>query len=214
MPRKLLMLLTLPIFVTLVCSCASRMSFRKQVAELPEEKIAALADQIEDLVLNTSPDNPSLPEFDTTPEAGQALDEFSPMELVIGLDEIKQKAPALAELHMDNDIVLAAIRGRIFRRPAVREFEQRGCVGENKSGLLQYLGNAACAGDRYEKRRAGYVVLTDNRDRRSIYRQVIESNDLSSSDIDRVQEIFARVIHKRAWAGTPLQMPDGTWGQR
>jgi uncharacterized protein YdbL (DUF1318 family) len=190
------------------------MSLRRQVKEVPEEKIAALADEIEDLVLNTSPESPAMPEFDATPDVGEGLDEFSPMELMISLDEIRQKAPALAELNMDNDIVLAAIRGRIFRRPAVREFEQRGCVGENRSGLLQYLGNAVCTGDRYEKRRASYAVLTDNRDRRSIYQQVIETNDLSSSDIGKVQEIFAQAIHKRAWAGTPLQMPDGAWERR
>ena len=111
-------------------------------------------------------------------------------------------------------MMLTAIRSRAFRRPAVREFEQNGCVGENNRGLLQYLKTESCPNDRDMRSRAGYLVLRENRDRRTIYEQIIEANDLGGSALEPIRRIFAEQIHKKAWAGTPLETPDGTWKRR
>ena len=124
------------------------------------------------------------------------------------------KKRALARLNVDTEIAVAAVRGRILRRPAVEQFERSGCVGENRRGLLEYLGGAWCAEDRDTQSRAGYVVLSENRDRRVVYKQIIEANGLGSSAMGRVREIFTEQIHKKAWAGTPLETPDGEWKRR
>lgn len=205
--------LALPVLMALLCSCAGEMSFRKEI-ELPEEQITLLAAQIEEVVLNTPLDEPTNSDFGTDPQTGEPLGDIDPVNVMVSMDEIRQQVPALAELNMDNEIVLTAIRGRILRRSAVKEFEQNSCIGENRHGLLEYLGGEWCAGDRHLRSRASYVVLTDNRDRRAIYDQVVEANGLYGSALGRIREIFAEQIYKKAWAGTPLQMPDGTWERR
>jgi uncharacterized protein YdbL (DUF1318 family) len=179
---------------------------------VPEEKIAVLAGQIEDVVLNMTPDD--LATYEINQEADEGVDELEIMQMMAAADEIREKIPALAELNINNEIVLTAIRGRVLRRPAVKEFEQNGCVGENRRGFLQYLGSKWCRGDRYVRNRASFIILNENRDRRVIYEQLIEANNLGGSAMMQIREIFAREIYKRAWAGTPLQMPNGTWERR
>jgi hypothetical protein len=194
----------------LVCSCAGNAPFREDV-QLPEEKIAALAGQIEDAVLDINPEEIPAIEYGKN---GEDVAERNLMNAIAGTDEIRKRIPALSDLNMDNEIVLAAVRGRILRRPAVKELEQNGCIGENRRGYLQYLGGKWCKGDRHYRDRASYIVLSDNRDRRVIFEQLIEANGLHASARDRIREIFAEQIYQKAWAGTPLQMPDGTWERR
>jgi uncharacterized protein YdbL (DUF1318 family) len=182
----------------------------RQSTPIPEEDIALLAAQIEDLVLNTKHGGPAAP----GPGATGNLSDTDLLSPMISADEIWQKAPALARLNADTEIAVAAVRGRILRRSAVEQFERSGCVGENRRGLLEYLGGEWCAEDRDTQSRAGFVVLSENRDRRVVYKQIIEANGLGSSSMGRIREIFAEQIHNKAWAGTPLETPDGGWKRR
>jgi hypothetical protein len=175
---------------------------------LPEGEISQLAGQIEDIVLNTELGDPIVRDGESE------IVEIDPAGTMIGMGEIRQKAPALAKLNVANETMLMAIRGRVLRRSAVLAFEQNGCVGENRRALLQYLRSEWCPDDRDMRSRAGFADLEENRDRRIIYEQIIEANGLGSSAADRIREIFAEEIHKRAWANTPLEMPDGTWKRR
>lgn len=200
------------ILLMFLCSCAGGMSFRKR-AEIPEDRIAVLAAQIEEAVLNMDAEELAMPGPETGAQSSEMPGEIEAASMMVTTDEIRRRIPALADLNMDNEIVLSAIRGRILRRSAVKEFQQNGCVGENRRGFPQYLGKW-CSGDRRLRDRASYIVLNDVRDRRVIYEQLIESNDLGGSAMARVREIFAHEIQKKAWAGTPLQRPDGTWERR
>ncbi len=195
--------------LAILCSCAGTVAFREPAA-FPEREIAELAAQIEDVVLNTTLDGPVIPDTDET----SGVADIDPIGAVVGTDEIRRRTPALAKLNVDNEIMLTAIRGRMLRRPAVMEFERNGCVGENGRALLQYLRTDWCPNDPDMRSRAGFAVLTENRDRRAIYNQIVEANGLSGSAHDRIREIFAEEIHKKAWAGTPLELPDGTWKRR
>jgi hypothetical protein len=183
------------------------MSFRESAA-LPEAEIAELASQIEDIVLLTKLGDPIV--LDDESE----IVEIDPAGTMIDAEEIQQRAPALAKLNVDNEIMLNAIRGRVLRRSAILDFERKGCVGENRRALLQYLKTGWCPDDRDVRSRASFVVLTENRDRRTIYEQIVRANELGDSATARVREIFAEEIHKRAWADTPLELPDGTWKRR
>lgn len=205
----------LPPLAALLCvvSCAGGMSFGKH-AEVPEDKIVVLAEQIEEVVLNTRLDKPASSDYSVDKQTGEVVGDLEPMSLIISTDDIRRKVPALADLHADNEIMLAAIRGRVLRRQAVQEFEQEGCLGENREGLLQNIKSDLCAEDRHLRDRAAFIVLVENRDRRTIYEQVVEATGLSRSDVNRVGEIFAQQIYRKAWAGTPLQMPDGSWERR
>jgi hypothetical protein len=188
-------------------SCAGTMSLSEGIP-LPEDDIAELAGQIEDIVLNTKIGDPIVR------KDGSDLVEIDPTATMISMAEILERAPALAKLNVNNETMLMAIRGRVLRRSAVLEFEHNGCIGENRRALLQYLKLGWCPDDRNTRSRAGFAVLEENRDRRIIFDQLVEANGYSSSATDRIREIFAEEIHKRAWATTPLELPDGTWERR
>ena len=200
------------LMVSVLCSCSGAAPFREPVV-LPERDIAELAAQIEDIVLNTTFADP-MSQYDEDAEWTDEVVDIDPVISMIGTDEIRQKAPALAKLNVDNEIMLTAIRGRTLRRPAVRGFESAGCVGENRRALLQYLRTGWCPDDRDMKSRAGFAVLSENRDRRAIFEQIVEANALGSSAHDRIREIFAEEIRKKAWADTPLEAPDGSWERK
>jgi uncharacterized protein YdbL (DUF1318 family) len=204
------------LLVALFCmiSCAGGLSFRNQV-EVPEEQIALLAGQIEDAVLNTRLDEPTAADYHVDQRTGEVLKELDdPVSVMMDTEKIREMVPALAGLNVDNEIMLSAIRGRILRRPAVMEFQQNGCMGEDRDGLVQSLRGEWCRRDRTLRSRAAFIVMSENRDRRTIYEQVVEANRLGKANLERVRELFAEQIHKRAWAGTPLQMADDTWKRR
>ncbi|MBI5116366.1 DUF1318 domain-containing protein [Candidatus Poribacteria bacterium] len=203
----------IPLSLTLLAACAGGLSFRKQ-ADVPEEKIALLAGQIEEVVVNTRLEQPSALDYNVDKRTGEVVGELEPMSVMISTEEIKRKMPALADLNADNEIMLSAVRARVLRQPAIAELKQKGCVGENREALLECLGAEWCGSDRDLKNRAAYIVLTENRDRRTIFDQLIEANGLGSHALGRVREIYAQQIYKKAWAGTPLQLTDGTWTRK
>lgn len=194
-------------------SCSSTPFFR-QPREVPEEKITALADQIEEAVINTRLEDPSASDYNIDERTGRVVGDLEPLNLLFNAEQVRANVPALAELNVDNEVVVSAIRGRILRRPAVYELQQKGCVGEAHNGLLKNLKSRACAEDRAEKDRVANIVLMENRNRTTIYEQVAEANDLGGSGLSVVRGIFREQIYKKAWAGTPLQKPDGTWETR
>ncbi|MBI4830034.1 MAG: DUF1318 domain-containing protein [Candidatus Lindowbacteria bacterium] len=211
--RMKVKLLVVPLWLALLAACAGGLSFRKK-ADVPEEKIALLAGQIEEVVANTRLEQPSVPDYNVDKRTGEVTGELEPMSVMVDMDEIKEKVTALADLNADNEIMLSAIRGRVLRRPAVAELEQKGCVGENRKGLLQCLGKEWCGPDDDLRNRAAYIVLSENRDRRTVSQQVVEANGLGNSALGRVSEIFREQIYKKAWAGAPLQLSDGTWERK
>lgn len=207
-------LIGLSLLLAFICSCAGGMSLRRQYADIPEKDVTLLGEQIEELVLNIGLDAPVESDYKLDPKTGEPLGEIDAMSVIGSTDEIRERVPALSALNADNEIMLAAIRGRILRRSAVREFQKKGCLGENRKGLLQYLKSDWCSGTREAKDRAANTAYQENLDRRAIFEQLIETNNLAGSSIDRIREIFAGEIYKKAWAGTPLQKPDGTWGRK
>jgi len=199
----------------LIClaSCSSGLFFSKPRA-IPEDKIAALGEQIEEAVINTRLDGPSASDYNIDERTGKVTGDLEPLSLLLNTEQVREKVPALTELNVDNEVVVSAIRGRILRRPAVYDLQQNGCVGEDRGGLLKNLKSRACAEDRAAKDRVANIVLMENRNRMTIYEQVTDANDLGSSGLNIVRGIFREQIYRKAWAGTPLQRPDGTWEKR
>jgi len=196
-----------------LASCAGGMSFSRQHQEFPEEQIRQLAGQIEEVVQFSSAE-PESSKFNVDQTTGEVTGEFQPLDLLIGVDEIRQKVPALAELGADTEPMLSAIRGRVLRRPSVYELQQKGCVGENREGFIGNIKGKSCGADRHEKDRVAYIILLENRDRRAIHEQLIEALGLPDSDIGRIRKIFGEQAYMKAWAGTPLQTSGGDWEKR
>lgn len=196
-------------------SCAGGPGLSQSKTSVPDEQMQAIAAQIEDAVLYTQPAMPAeAADYNIDEKTGEVTGEFQPIDVIIGLDEIEQKVPALAGLGGDIEPILSALRGRILRRPAIYELEQNGCMGENTRGYAQNIKGDACSGDRGERDRVAYMVLLENRDRRVIYDRLVQVLGLRNSDISRVQKIFAKQIYQKAWAGTPLETDRGIWERK
>jgi hypothetical protein len=197
--------------IAVLCSCSGTSPFSRTTTPIPELEIARLAEQIEEFVLNVKPEDP-MDSFNI--EADEEISGEDLMGEMIGTEEVLQKVPALVGLGVDNEAVIAAVKSRALRRSAIREFEKNGCLGENRRALLHYLGGEWCPPGDELRNRAGYIVLRENGDRRLIFEQIVEANDLGSSSIGRIREIFAEQIQKKAWAGTPIEKPDGVWERK
>jgi uncharacterized protein YdbL (DUF1318 family) len=199
-------LVFIPFTIILLASCAGGPSLSRSRIELPEEQTALLAGQIEDAVLYVNPE-PDASAMKLDEKTGEVTGEFEPLDMIIGPDEIREKAPMLAQLHADTEPMLSAIRGRILRRSAVYELQQAGCLGETRDGFLKTIKGKMCSGDAHEQERGAYIVLLENRDRRVIYEQL--AGALKQSNAARIQQIFAEEIYKKAWAGTPVETSGG-----
>lgn len=204
-------LLALAPVIILLSSCATT-SNSARAGSFPEQQIRLAAGEIEDAVLYINSTEPSAADFKVNERTGETAGEFQPMDVVVGLDRIAEKTPSLPQ--GDNEAALSLIRNRILRRSTIYELEKRGCVGENSRGYLENLKAEACSGDRDERDRVAYIVLVENRDRRSLYEEIIKTFGLRNSDADRIQQIFAEQIHRKAWAGTPLEASGGGWEKK
>lgn len=194
-------------------SCAGGLSLSK-TTELPEDKIALLAGQIEDAVAYTEIETPTISDITIDEETGEIVDDFEPLSMIISMEEIRQDVPALSELNVDDEIMITAIRGRIFRWSAIKEFRQKGCVGETRDGFVQNMKSDECSGDPIERNRIAHIVMQENRNRRVMYEHIVKTNGWSTSTMGRVRRIFSEKIYEKAWAGTPLQTPEGEWERK
>jgi uncharacterized protein YdbL (DUF1318 family) len=109
---------------------------------------------------------------------------------------------ACAQEGLSPDVEKAAL-SRKDRRPMLAALEQKGVVGENKSGLVEIVpgqnGDASVS----------ELVSKENNDRMVIYRSVSAKNGAS---LDEVQKMYAKRLQSDAPSGTPTQVLNGQSG--
>jgi uncharacterized protein YdbL (DUF1318 family) len=91
-------------------------------------------------------------------------------------------------------------------------FYRQGAVGIGKDGYLEIrntqdlnLGQVAALRK---------TVAEDNKARGQLYREVAAALQLDSSNLSRVEEIFARQWRDKASAGWWIQKDDGSWSRK
>jgi uncharacterized protein YdbL (DUF1318 family) len=208
------MQLFLAIIPCFLISCAGGPSLSRGESDVSDEQVQVIAAQIEEAVLYTKLVMPAEADYNIDEKTGKVTGEFQPIEVIISLQEIEEKVPALAGIDGDIEPILSAIRSRILRRPAIYELQQSGCMGENTRGYVQNIKGDACSGDRSERDRVAYMVLLENRDRRVIYDHLVQVLGRRNSDIARIQKLFSQQIYQKAWAGTPLETAGGKWERK
>lgn len=103
---------------------------------------------------------------------------------------------AYAAEGLSPEVEQAALRRR-DRRPALVSWQEKGVIGENKSGLLE-IRDSAKAG---EETRA--LVNAENNDRMVIYQSVARKNGTS---VDDVKKLYAKRLQEDAPAGAPIEV--------
>ena len=101
--------------------------------------------------------------------------------------------------------VLKATQSRRERRPALREWKERGCLGETNQGLLEARTGEGCTAEALELMRA------ENADRVVIYQAFMKENNIPETDMGRVRSAFAKARQERARAGDWIQLDGGQW---
>ncbi len=106
------------------------------------------------------------------------------------------------EEDLSPEVKQAAFR-RKDRRPQLSSLEQKGAVGENKSGLVEIVDAKSADPS------ASGLVSAENSDRMVIYNALAQKNGASVGDI---QKVYAGRIQNKVPAGTPIEVLNESTG--
>jgi uncharacterized protein YdbL (DUF1318 family) len=101
--------------------------------------------------------------------------------------------------------VQKARQSRRERRPALREWKERGCIGETNQGTVVARPGTGCGPE------AADLIRAENADRNVIYDDFMRENKIPASDRPRVDSAFAKARQGRARANDWIQLEDGQW---
>ena len=188
--------LAMPILAALLAGCLAvtiNVTF-------PQEKIDSAASNIEDLV-RTPKEAPNGPAPTAPPRSGGPV-------LIGLLGPATAEAQVVPELKTRTPEVSAVIESRRARYGELAAAEAKGCIGENKQGLVEARPGAGCPPN------VAALVSAENRDRMVLYRTLVEQNNMPPGDIARVQAGFARAHRDKAPAGAWVQDDAGQWSRK
>lgn len=173
----------------------------------PQEKIEGAAASIEDLVRGDSREGPKKKEgappkkedkrgwLQGTTELAEWL---APAQAFAQVPELKTRTPE----------VMASIESRRQRFQQIQQWKSRGCIGENAQGLVEARPGQGCGGE------VAGLVEAENRDRMTLYRTLLQQNNMPPGDMARIQAAFAKVNRERVSAGEWIQTEDGKWARK
>lgn len=101
--------------------------------------------------------------------------------------------------------VLKANEDRRQRRPVLREWKSKGCMGEDNQGMLVPRPGDGCGPD------VAGLIRAENADRRVIYTAFMKGNNIPPSDTARVHSAFSKARQERSRPNDWIQQEDGQW---
>jgi uncharacterized protein YdbL (DUF1318 family) len=154
----------------------------------PQEQLDSAARQIEEKTAQSGPISPSpSPAQPSAPTSGGRTVDVTP--------RIDTRTPE----------VVKATQSRRERRSELREWKNRGCIGETNQGTVVARPGEGC-GDV-----AAALIRAENADRTVIYSAFMKENNIPASDRPRVQSAFAKARQERSRANDWVQQDDGKW---
>lgn len=112
-------------------------------------------------------------------------------------------ANAYAEDSLSPEVEKAALSRR-DRRPELISWEEKGVIGENKSGLVEIRDNSK------SNSALETLVTAENSDRMVIYQAVAKKNGTS---VEEVEKMYAKRLQKDASYGTPIEVVNESSGK-
>lgn len=171
----------------------------------PQEKIDSAAGNIEDLVRvekGGKPTAPPPPKKDDKqgrhPASGRWLALVAPTSAEAQVPDLKIRTPE----------VMASIESRRQRFPQIQQWKGKGCIGENAQGLVEARPGQGCGSE------VGALMDAENRDRMTLYRTLLQQNNMAASELAKVQAGFARANRERAQPGEWIQAESGQWTRK
>jgi uncharacterized protein YdbL (DUF1318 family) len=172
----------------------------------PQKELDSAAGRIEDMV--RSPENPKpAPEPKKGPQGarvGPALAAFFPREAAAQTRTVD----VVPEIKVQTPQLMKAIESRRQRFSALRQWKQRGCIGETNQGLVEARPGQDCGPD------VSRLIAAENADRDYIYRTLMAQNNIPASDAPRVRAAFAKTHRDHAQPGDWIQLESGQWAKK
>ncbi len=108
-----------------------------------------------------------------------------------------------------------AFQNRNYNRDDYERFMDKGVIGEASNGFIIVRDAESIKSDASMRAYVERLISEESRDRGIIFERIIEVTEgLSSSDVAKVQEIFAKKFRNDAKIGWWIQEADGTWVQK
>ena len=104
--------------------------------------------------------------------------------------------------------VVKVTEARRARRPTLREWKTRGCIGETNQGMLVARPGEGCGPE------VADLISAENADRQVIYDAFMKENNIPASDSPRVRTAFAKARLERARANDWIQLENGQWTRK
>jgi len=125
--------------------------------------------------------------------------------------------PSTAHAEVDIEISTPSIRALraslVDRFKSLEGFYRRGALGENNRGYVEIRDQSGLS--LKEKAELRRLMDAENRNRKELYREILEANNLEASFIDEVERLFANSWRElKVVPGTWIQKDDGTWIRR
>lgn len=123
-------------------------------------------------------------------------------------------APGIAFAQIDIDIStpsIRALRSSLAERfKSLEGFYRGGALGENNRGYVEIRDESGL--NLKEKANLRRLVDAENRDRKALYKEILEANKLDVQFLDEVERLFANSWRgKKVVPGTWIQKDDGAW---
>ncbi len=116
---------------------------------------------------------------------------------------------AQQEKEVSTPKIRALKQSMIQRSPKLTPFYEGGNIGETNEGLIEIRDDAGL--NLKDKATLRSLEKEENNDRRSLYAEVAKALDIDSSQISRIQKIFAQEWIKNARPGWWIQKENGQW---
>ena len=155
----------------------------------PQEKLEAAARHIEEMPAQDASAAPTPPAPAAAPGSGRTVD-VTP--------RIETRSPE----------VVRASGSRRQRRPELREWKSRGCIGETNQGFVVARPGETCGPE------VADLIRAENADRQVIYEAFMKENKIPASDTARVQSAFAKARQERSRPNDWIQLDDGQWARK
>ena len=202
----------------LVCGCGSAPKVTVGRRAEPEpwdaQRVRELALEMEAVVQRAAaqPEDEIVQQVSTELEFGE--DEVDPAALMGAADDLSYEIPSLVGLHMDTPEVAGALRARQLRAGTVREWKNRGCLAENPEGKVQHVDCEATGEDPTAGDRLAFLVIKENRSRRTVYVALQKNNRWPGRRMTDIQSAFAEAMHEMAEPTDLVAADGGGWRQK
>ena len=147
-------------------------------------QVKETAASIEDMVSGKAPPSASKP--------SSSLREFLDPAAFAEPPQLKTTTPEIQK----------AIDSRRDRFSQLKTYKSQGVIGEDNQGHAAVLGGGP---------EVAALVDAENRDRETIYKAIVQQNNLVAETIDTIRATFAEVQREKADSGEKIQLPSGQW---